>query len=113
MKIKAIEYIRLDMPLKYPYTIAYEEVKKTSNIVLKLTTDKGLTGWGCAAPDLKVTGETPEDVINNIETVITELLKDQFPFQIAKIQHELKSRLPGAHSTIAMVDMALYDLLSR
>ena len=79
MKIKAIEYIMLDMPLKYPYTIAYEEIKKTTNIVLKLTTDKGLTGWGCAAPDLQITGETTEDVVNNIDTVVSELLKNQFP----------------------------------
>ncbi len=113
MKITAIEYFRLDMPLKFPYTIAYEEVKKTTNIILKLITDNGLTGWGCAAPDLEVTGETPENVINNIETVVTELLKNQYPFQIEKIQSILKSRLPGAPSTKAMVDIALYDLLAR
>ena len=66
MKITAVEYFRLDMPLAIPYTIAYETVSKTSNIILKLSTDKGITGWGCAAPDLEVTGETPEDVTNNI-----------------------------------------------
>ncbi|MFC1887554.1 mandelate racemase/muconate lactonizing enzyme family protein [Candidatus Cloacimonadota bacterium] len=113
MKIKSIEYFKLEMPLRYPYTIAYEEVKKATNIIIKLVTDSGLTGWGCAAPDLEVTGETAENVINNIETVITELLKNQFPFQIANIHHKLKSRLPGATSTKAMLDMALYDLLSR
>jgi L-alanine-DL-glutamate epimerase-like enolase superfamily enzyme len=113
MKIRAIEYFRLDMPLKYPYTIAYEEVKKTTNIILKLVTDKGLTGWGCAVPDLEVTGETAENVIDNIETVITELLENKFPFQIANLQHNLKKRLPGAPATRAMVDIALYDLLSR
>ena len=69
MKIRAVEYFRLDMPLAIPYTIAYETVAKASNIILKLTTDKGITGWGCAAPDLEVTGETPEDVINNLETI--------------------------------------------
>ncbi len=51
MKITHIEYFRLDMPLAIPYTIAYETVSKTTNIILKLNTDKGITGWGCAAPD--------------------------------------------------------------
>jgi len=113
MKITNIEYFRLDMPLAIPYTIAYETVSKTSNIILKLNTDKGITGWGCAAPDMEVTGETPEDVISNIETIIVDLLKDQSPFQIARFTHQLKQLCPHASSTRAMVDIALYDLLAR
>ena len=113
MKITAIEYFRLDMPLAIPYTIAYETVSKTSNIILKLTTDTGLTGWGCAAPDPEVTGETAEDVIQNIESTVIGLLKNQSPFQITRINHELKNRCPKASSTMAMVDIALYDLMAR
>lgn len=113
MKIRAVEYFRLDMPLAIPYTIAYETVAKASNIILKLTTDKGITGWGCAAPDLEVTGETPEDVINNLETIIIPLLLDQSPFQIARFTHQLKEMCPKSSSSIAMVDIALYDLLAR
>ena len=113
MKIKAIEYFRLDMPLAVPYTIAYETVSHTSNIILKLDTGTGLTGWGCAAPDKEVTGETPEDVIGHIEKVVIGLLKEQSPFQIAKFTDLIKQLLPGASSTLAMVDMALHDLLAR
>ncbi len=113
MKIKAIEYFRVDMPLAIPYTIAYETVSFTSNIILKLDTGTGITGWGCAAPDKEVTGETPEDVIRNIEKIVIGLLKEQSPFQIAKITHLIKQFLPGASSTLAMVDMALHDLLAR
>ena len=113
MMIAAIEYLKLDMPLAVPYTIAYETVSHTTNIILKLDTRTGLTGWGCAAPDKEVTGETPEEVISNIEKVVIGLLKEQSPFQIAKITHQLKQLLPGASSTLAMVDMALHDLLAR
>ncbi|MBF0290023.1 MAG: dipeptide epimerase [SAR324 cluster bacterium] len=113
MKIKEVEYFRLDMPLASPYTIAYETVDRTTNIILKLITDAETTGWGCAAPDLEVTGETPEDVVHNIETIIVGLLKGQSPFQIARITHELKKLCPKASSTIAMVDIALHDLLAR
>jgi len=113
MRITNIEYFRLDMPLAIPYTIAYETVSKASNIILKLTTDRGITGWGCAAPDLEVTGETPEDVIVNLETFIIGLLDNQSPFQIARYTHQLKQMCPGASSTIAMVDIALHDLMAR
>lgn len=113
MKITDIEYFRLDMPLAIPYTIAYETVSKTSNIILKLSTDKGICGWGCAAPDLEVTGETPEDVIYNIENSLIGLLKGQSPFHIARYTRQLKQLHPKASSTIAIVDMALYDLMAR
>jgi len=113
MKISEIEYFRLDMPLAVPYTIAYETVSCATNIILKLVTDSGIIGWGCAAPDLMVTGETPEDVITTLETVITNMLKGRSPFQIARITSELKSLEANASSTIAMVDMALYDIMAR
>lgn len=113
MKIIDIEYFRIDMPLAVPYTIAYERVEFTSNIILKLITDKGIIGWGCAAPDLPVTGETPEDVLANIEKVIIPMLKNQDPFQIAYFDALLKRELKGASSTRAMVNIALYDLLAR
>lgn len=113
MKITAIDYFRLDMPLVVPYTIAYETVSKTSNIILKLSTDIGLCGWGCAAPDKEVTGENPALVIRNIRSTVADLLKNQDPFQLARIMHELKQICPRTSSTLAMVDMALYDLMAR
>lgn len=113
MKIRNIEFFRLDMPLAVPYTIAYETVSKTTNIILKLITDDGTTGWGCAAPDQVVTGETAEDVIKNLENVIVEMLQGQSPFHLARTNHDIKRKLPGASSTLAMVDMALHDILAR
>ncbi len=113
MKITSIEYFKLEMPLAIPYTIAYETVSSATNVILKLTTDKGIIGWGCASPDLEVTGETAEDVIHNIETTVKELLQNQSPFQLAYFTHQLKQLCPHASSTMAMVDIALHDLLAR
>lgn len=113
MKITSLEYFILDMPLAMPYTIAYETVDRATNIVLKLDTGTGVTGWGCAAPDLEVTGETPQDVIHILEQSVTGLLRDQSPFQLARITHQLKQMHPKHSSALAMVDMALHDLLAR
>ena len=113
MMIREIEWIRLDLPLAVPYTIAYETVSQTTNIILKLVTDTGLTGWGCAAPDVPVTGETPEDVTVHVDNVIRGLLVGQSPFHLARTVRDLKQTIPGASSTLAMVDMALHDILAR
>ena len=113
MKITAIEYFRLEMPLSNPYTIAYETISETTNIILKITTNTGLTGWGCSAPDVEVTGETADDVCKNIENIVIGLLEGQNPFQIALFNNTLKQLCPKASSTRAMVDIALHDLLAR
>jgi len=113
MKIRDVEYIRLEMPLAVPYVIAYETVSETTNIILKLVTDGGITGWGCAAPDQVVTGESPEDVIQHLESIVTGVLLDRSPFHLTRTMRDLKTMIPGSSSTLAMVDMALHDILAR
>lgn len=113
MKIITLEHFRLDMELSIPYTIAYETVSSATNIILKLVTDTGIIGWGCAAPDATVTGETPENVMTTIDTVIRDMLVGQSPFQIARIMYNMKQIAPQASSAMAMVDMALYDIMAR
>jgi len=113
MKIVEVHNFSVDMELTVPYTIAYETVHRVTNTILMLVTDTGLKGWGCAAPDLAVTGETSEDVMSAVNDPIRELLKGQEPFQIAKITEKLKEVLPNSPSAMAMVDMALFDMLAR
>jgi L-alanine-DL-glutamate epimerase-like enolase superfamily enzyme len=113
MKICEIIHFRLDMELAEPYTIAYETVSQASNIIVKLVADNGLTGWGCAAPDLAVTGETPEQVSSAADETLEGLLLGENPFQIARTTHHLKKLQPSSPAFLAMVDMALFDLLAR
>ncbi len=113
MKITKVDYFRLDMPLSVPYTIAYETVSSCANIILCLETDAGITGWGCAAPDQAITGETPEDVAGLTGGIIRDMLTGRSPFCLARVMEELKTKIPLASSARAMVDMALYDIMAR
>lgn len=113
MTISNVEFIRFDLQMKSGYTIAYESIAEAANVILKITTTDGLTGWGCAAPDLEITHETAEDVISNGENLVTPLLLGQEPFQLARFHEELKRQNPQMRSTLAMVNMALYDLMAR
>jgi L-alanine-DL-glutamate epimerase-like enolase superfamily enzyme len=113
VKITGVEYFMLDLPMDTPYVIAYETISETKNIVLKITTSDGLTGWGCAAPDKEITRESPEDVIRAIENTIIPMLKGENPFGIARFNDLLKQQIPAMKSSMAMVDIALHDLLAR
>ena len=49
MKITRLEMWPVTMPLTEPYRIAYEQVASTTNVFLRVETDKGFLGYGCAA----------------------------------------------------------------
>lgn len=111
--IKNIEFIRFDLKMKSGYTTAYESIDAASNVVLKITASDGVTGWGCAAPDLEITNETVDDVIANIEYLVKPTLMDENPYQIVQFHEKLKIENPKMRSTLAMVNIALHDLMAR
>ena len=113
MKIVSTRIWPITMALSEPYTIAYEDVSTVTNIILCVNTDAGITGVGCAAPGPLVTGETAETVLDHCRRVVEPLLHGADPLRRASVRSQLKDALPGAPATLAMVDMALMDLLGK
>ena len=110
MKITSLETWPVTMPLAEPYTIAYETIDACTNVFMRIETDRGPVGHGCAAPDAGVTGETPESVLRACQEIITPLLVKADPLRIAVITEKLKPIIAEHPSVVAMVDMALYDI---
>ena len=81
MRITRVESWRVDMRLAEPYTIAYETVDRVSNLLLRIDLDAGPSGFGCAAPDLAVTGESPETVLEVLRRVVEPVLKGADPMR--------------------------------
>ncbi|MCP5107984.1 MAG: dipeptide epimerase [bacterium] len=113
MKITTIEAWNVTMQLREPYTIAYESISSADNVFLRIETDSGVTGFGCAAPDPAVTGETAGSVLDACDTVIKPELNGSDPLRIATLLTRLKEPLHAQPSARAMVDMALYDILGK
>ncbi|UCH09633.1 MAG: dipeptide epimerase [Fidelibacterota bacterium] len=113
MKITTLECWKQEFRLSEPYTIAYETIRSCANVFLRLETDAGIHGWGCAAPDLAVTGETGDSVLADFHDLIEPLLKSADPFSYTRINDELMTRVPGHPSARAMVDIALHDIIAR
>jgi len=113
MKIVAAEVRPHRMRLAVPYTIAYETVEAAVNVFLRVETDGGIEGYGCAAPDLEVTGETEETVLAAFRDRLEPCLKGADPLRAARILYDLRKVRPRNPSAVAMVDMALYDLLGK
>jgi len=113
MKIVAVEYTPVKMKLREAYSISYETTCQTENIFIRLETSNGIIGFGCAAPDLKVTGETTSSVLKFCSEHADPILKGESPLRIGRIMELLNPFYYSDPSAMAMVDMALYDILGK
>ena len=104
---------RVDMRLAEPYTIAYETVERVSNVFVRVVTSGRIVGYGCAAPDEQVTGETPEGALAAFSDIVGPELKGSDPMRHAFLIEQLREPLRPHRSVKAAVDMALHDLLGK
>lgn len=112
MNIQDIETRRQSIALSKPFKTALRTVYTAEAIIVKITAENGLIGWGEAPPTVVITG----DSLAGIEAAI-ELLKPQLVGQSLLAYEELMHRVHRSHvgntSAKAAVDMALYDLIAQ
>ena len=113
MKIKSIETWSHKMRLATPYTIAYETIDSTINVFTKVITNSGIVGFGCAAPDLEVTGETEKSVLKVAKDVIEPMLRGSDSLRYSYQLNKLIAPLKNHPSALAMIDMALFDIMGK
>ena len=113
MKITQVEGWPVTMKLAEPYLIAYEKVEVATNIFLRIESSSGIIGYGCAAPDEYLTGETPESVLTAIDDIVTPSIKGSDPLRPIMLLERIKPLLQSQPSVLAGVDMALFDILGK
>jgi L-alanine-DL-glutamate epimerase-like enolase superfamily enzyme len=113
MRITRVEAWPVTMELREPYTIAYETVDRTTNVFVRIETGSGVTGFGCAAPDEHVTGESPGQVLDGIADIVAPALVGSDPLRHALLMTRLETTLAAQPSARAAVDMALFDVLGK
>jgi L-alanine-DL-glutamate epimerase-like enolase superfamily enzyme len=113
MKITAVEAWPVHFELEDPYTIAYETISSASNIFLRIVTDSGLVGFGCAAPDEEVTNETEDSVMAALRDTVEPAIRGSDPLRTAMLLERVRQPMAANPSAKAALDMALYDLLGK
>ncbi len=113
MKITKVEAWQADLKMQEPYTIAYEEIDSVINVFLRIETDKGIIGYGCAAPDEQVTGENERSVLISLKDFAAPILTGADPLRYRMLLEQLKLKMKNQYAALAAVDMALYDILGK
>ncbi len=112
MKITRIHLYRYDIPLKAPIAISLGTIDHARNLLVKVETDTGLTGWGEGSPFWMIVGETQASGLAAAQDM-ARLLLDADPLAIEGCLRTLTRYLPGHPTTRSAFDMALYDVAAK
>lgn len=113
MKIHQLETFRTAVPLHTPFKTALRTVTVAEAIVVKLTCDNGITGWGEAPPTVVITGESLSSIEHSIQHVIKPAIMGKNLLNHENLFQHLHSLLIRNTSAKAAVDMAIYDCLAQ
>src|SRR5215204_4374834 len=113
MNIADVTVFRRDFKLRNPSIVAYEAIETAPNIIIRIELENGLIGWGNAAPDEHVTGETAESVEHTIKEIFLPFLPGEDASRIELLWARVCQLAPNQPTAIAAIDIALYDLLGK
>ena len=112
MKITDIKIEKVHIPLLGPIKITFATLTYAENVLIKVSTDEGLVGYGEAAPIPFVTGETVDSAIAAIRALTPGLI-GMDPLDIEKIHAVMDKAFYGNGSAKCAIDLAMYDLAGK
>jgi o-succinylbenzoate synthase len=110
MKIFDITVGRMAIPLKKPFKTALRTVDVVDDVIVKITADNGMIGYGEAAPTAVITGDTTASISYAVVNIIGKQLAGMELENIEAIMERLDSSMVKNTSAKAAVDIAIYDL---
>lgn len=113
MKVSRVSTWIEHFELSRPYTIAFRTVGSVRNGIVRIETDDGSIGLGCASPERFVTGETWEACEAALAEPGLQWLVGRGVHELTGLCRELRQRFPDAPAARAAVDIALHDLWAK
>ena len=101
------------MHFRTPFKIAYETVETADIVTLSLANDQGLIGFGSAAPDPEVTGETVDRDFDVLNSILTPEFFDRPISDLPYYHEKIQTRLAGLPSAQSATEEAILNLLSN
>ncbi len=110
--VERVEAIAVSLPVIKPLKMAFEEVRRADNLLVRVMTDSGVTGWGEAASAPTMTGETVESMVAAVRHLAPHLEGETIG-DIRGTMARAGRYLYGNSAAKSAIDMALYDVVGR
>jgi o-succinylbenzoate synthase len=109
MRITSVEAMQVDIPFRQPFVVWRGSIDRKRHVLVRVTTDTGLTGWGEAAPFLYYAPETAADVASMVGDFMASELIGKDPRDVRAI-YEHFGMLDGHEFAKCAVETALWDI---
>lgn len=113
MTVVKAEVFAVRLPMHQPFIVSYGRFDDMPSILLKITTEDGVEGWGEAVPDPHVTGETFEAAYAVLRHTLLPCIEGLSVFDTETLHHRMERVLRGNPSAKAAVDIALHDAWAK
>jgi o-succinylbenzoate synthase len=112
MRITAVEAIQVDIPFRQPFVVWRGSVDEKRHVLVRVTTDTGLTGWGEAAPFLYYAPETAADAASMVTDFMAREVIGKDPRDVRAI-YEHFGMLDGHEFAKCAIETALWDIVGQ
>ncbi|WP_399631311.1 mandelate racemase/muconate lactonizing enzyme family protein [Sporosarcina sp. SG10008] len=113
MKIAEIEIYAIHLPLYEPFIISYATYDYMPSIIVKITTDTGLVGYGEGVADEHVTGESWKGTFEILKNTLAPKLIGENPMNMERIHELMDAEIYGVPTAKAAIDIACYDVAGK
>lgn len=110
--IERMRVHRISIPAKATHSHGSGDVAGIHSVILEITTDTGLTGWGEASPWPVFTG-TAEGNVAALHVYLRPHLIGQDPIQVERHMSQAEKILVGHPEAKAALEMALLDITGQ
>jgi len=111
--IEKLETYPFKIPLVRPFRIALETQTDYEGVLVRVELSDGTDGWGEAAPDLAITGDTWRTALTILENEIRPRAIGRDVFRFQDVWQEIDRAILGNPSAKAALDIAVHDALSK
>lgn len=98
--------------LETPIPMSSGTIASTGNVLVRLTTDDGVQGWGEGVEAPAVTGHTQAGIVTDLES-IRPLVVGVDPHRVNEIRTRVRAARPAASTALGAIDIAVHDLVGR
>src|SRR6187431_1017031 len=112
LAIESIEIFKSPIRLKEPFKISLGTLTHAENVIVKINTNVGITGYGECSPFMSINGESM-DTCFIVGQYFGKLFNGKNALAIEDRIADMDKLIYGNSSIKSAFDMALYDIASK
>jgi muconate cycloisomerase len=112
-RIDRFDVFPVAVPLDHEYRDATRVETHSRDVLVRLGSSDGVTGWGAGTPRRFPTGETQVGAVHVLEAILRDAVMGRDAEDLDGLHAALDAAIPGNEAPKAAIDIAVHDLLGR